>query len=197
MAQSHKEITLGADGIQRRHLEVAGLVQGVGFRPFVYRLATGLGLCGWVRNSPEGVQIDIEGEPLAVASFLSRLDGELPSVARITSREVRSLPVAGYSRFEVCPSAQGGETTAMVLPDLATCPECLREVLDPGNRRYGYPFTNCTNCGPRFSIIQSLPYDRDRTTMRGFSMCAECEAEYNDPGNRRFHAQPNLSLIHI
>ena len=175
---------------QRLRVVIRGAVQGVGFRPFVYRLAGELGLAGWVCNSAQGVFIEAEGRTGELEQFLLRLDRERPPHAFIQSLESSYLEQAGYGRFEIRPSL-AGEKTALVLPDIATCPECLREVLDPANRRHLYPFTNCTHCGPRFSIIESLPYDRPGTTMRGFVMCEACRKEYEDPGDRRFHAQPN------
>jgi hydrogenase maturation protein HypF len=176
---------------QRARVLVRGAVQGVGFRPFVYRLATSLELTGWVSNSARGVVIEVEGEPGLVKTFLLRLERERPPRAFIQSLESSFLDPAGYGRFEIRPSTASDEPTALVLPDIATCPECLAELFDPSNRRHRYPFINCTNCGPRFSIIDALPYDRAHTTMRGFVMCDACRAEYEDPLDRRFHAQPN------
>ncbi|MFH2054402.1 MAG: carbamoyltransferase HypF [bacterium] len=177
--------------LQRLQLEVRGLVQGVGFRPFVYRLANMLQLTGSVRNNSQGVQIEIEGATTALSEFQRRLVAELPPLARIDSVDCDELPLRGDGAFSVGRSDASGASSALVLPDMATCPDCLSEILDPGDRRYRYPFTNCTNCGPRLSIIESLPYDRRNTTMSEFVMCAACRAEYEDPTNRRFHAQPN------
>jgi len=170
-------------------------VQGVGFRPFVYRLATGAGLKGWVNNSAQGVFIEVEGSPADLEAFLLRLEVEKPPRSSIQSLEASWLDPVGYVGFEIRQSDTGGAKTALVLPDIAMCPDCLDEIFDPGNRRYGYPFTNCTNCGPRFSIIESLPYDRANTSMKGFTMCPQCQAEYNDPRDRRFHAQPNACPV--
>ena len=175
----------------RLKLTVRGAVQGVGFRPFIYRLATGAGLAGWVNNSPQGVFIEVEGPRPALETFLLRLESERPPRSSIQSLEASWLDPVGYAAFEIRQSEVGGAKTALVLPDIATCPDCLAEIFDPHNRRYGYPFTNCTNCGPRFSIIESLPYDRANTSMKRFLMCPQCQAEYNDPLDRRFHAQPN------
>ncbi|MBI1763462.1 MAG: carbamoyltransferase HypF [Acidobacteria bacterium] len=175
----------------RLRVQIRGAVQGVGFRPFVFRLATELGLCGWVNNSPQGVQIEVEGARPTLDAFLLRLETELPPRAFIQSLEPSLLDPRGYVGFEIRPSETGGQKTALVLPDAGTCEDCLRDIRDPANRRYRYPFTNCTNCGPRFSIIEALPYDRANTTMRGFAMCDACAAEYHDPRDRRFHAQPN------
>ena len=174
----------------RVHIAIRGAVQGVGFRPFVYRLATELGLTGWVLNSPAGVFVEAEGERSPLDAFILRLGAEKPPLASIQSMESTFLDPAGFPAFEILKSATSGETGALVLPDIAPCPDCLAEIADPKNRRYRYPFTNCTNCGPRFTIIRSLPYDRPNTSMNGFRMCAECRREYDDPADRRFHAQP-------
>jgi hydrogenase maturation protein HypF len=175
---------------ERLKLWIRGAVQGVGFRPFVYRLATELALTGWVSNSSAGVLIEVEGPPATLDRFRIRVEREPPPRAIIQGLEACRLDPAGFERFEIRAS-EGGEATVPVLPDIATCPECLADVRDPANRRHRYPFTNCTNCGPRYSIVQALPYDRPRTTMATFEMCAACRAEYEDPRNRRFHAQPN------
>ena len=147
-------------------------------------------LPGWVSNTSAGVFIEVDGEPERLREFLLRVEREKPAISSIHSLESAFLDPAGFSSFEIHEST-GGEKTVLVLPDIATCPECLADITDPANRRYRYPFTNCTNCGPRFSIIESLPYDRPSTTMKKFAMCPECEREYKDPSNRRFHAQPN------
>jgi hydrogenase maturation protein HypF len=170
---------------------IRGAVQGVGFRPFVYRLALDMGLPGWVNNTAQGVFIEVEGDPAQVGTFLLRLEAEKPPRAFIQSLEHALLDPAGFTDFAIRESDGAGPKTALVLPDIATCPDCLREVFDPTDRRYRYPFTNCTNCGPRFSIIRALPYDRPNTTMTRFQMCPACRAEYENPLNRRFHAQPN------
>lgn len=176
-------------------VEIHGAVQGVGFRPFVYRLAAELGLAGWVINDTAGVFIEVEGAEPALAEFLRRLSAEAPPRALIQTLDAAWLPPAGYQRFEIRHSDGHGNKTALVLPDIATCADCLAEVLDPSDRRHGYPFTNCTNCGPRFSILQALPYDRPNTTMRRFVLCPTCQAEYDDPRDRRFHAQPNACPV--
>jgi len=175
----------------RAKVTVHGAVQGVGFRPFVYRLATRLRLNGWVLNSSQGVFIEVEGPLNLVQIFLSRLESEKPPLAIIQSLECSFLAAIGYDHFEIRYSEQSGKKTALILPDIVICPDCLQEIFDPGNRRFRYPFTNCTNCGPRFSIIAELPYDRPNTSMRRFKQCPDCEAEYQDPLDRRFHAQPN------
>ncbi len=173
----------------RKQIRIRGTVQGVGFRPFVRNLARKLGVAGFVRNTEAGVEIEAEGGETGV--FLERLRTECPPLARIAEIDVSDLPPAGETSFEIRPSARPVGDFALVPPDIATCDDCLRDFTDPANRRYLYPFTNCTNCGPRYTIIQDVPYDRAATTMAGFRMCAACEAEYRDCGDRRFHAQPN------
>jgi len=175
----------------RRRIRVRGIVQGVGFRPFVYNLAHELGLAGYVLNSSAGVTIEIEGSESRVSEFVSRLRKRPPPLAQIEDFAVTALDPAGESGFVIRHSeAEAGEFV-LVSPDVATCDDCWRDFGDPQNRRYGYPFTNCTNCGPRYTIIQDIPYDRPYTTMSQFRMCSRCQAEYDDPSNRRFHAQPN------
>ena len=171
-------------------IAVRGAVQGVGFRPFVYRLATELNLKGWVMNSAQGVFIEIEGAPGPLSDFMRRLRAERPGRAIIQSCEASHLDARGYEEFEIRESSEEGGKSALILPDIATCDDCLREVFDPNDRRFRYPFINCTNCGPRFSIIEVLPYDRANTAMKKFAMCADCAREYRDPADRRFHAEP-------
>jgi hydrogenase maturation protein HypF len=175
----------------RLKMTVGGAVQGVGFRPFVHRLATGLGLAGWVHNSCQGVALEVEGPRPEVESFLLRLEAERPPCSFIQSLEAAWLDPVGYKKFEITASEAGGERTALVLPDIAPCPDCVREIFDPLDRRYLYPFANCTHCGPRFSIIESLPYDRGHTAMKSFPLCPRCREEFDNPLDRRFHAQPN------
>lgn len=175
----------------RLKLTIHGAVQGVGFRPFIHRLANELHLQGWVSNSPRGVDIEVEGQPELLENFLVRLESEKPPHSFIQSLETSWLDAAGYAGFNIRASEVNGQKTAFIIPDIATCPDCLREIFDRSNRRYRYPFTNCTNCGPRFTIIERLPYDRPNTSMKLFRMCAACQAEYGDPGDRRFNAQPN------
>jgi hydrogenase maturation protein HypF len=175
---------------ERLKIIVRGAVQGVGFRPFVYRLATELELNGWVSNSGQGVFIEVEGGRDSLQGFLLRLEKDKPPRAVVQSLESSFLDAIGHRGFEIRESENRGDKTALILPDIATCADCLREILDPANRRFRYPFTNCTNCGPRFSIIEALPYDRANTSMKRFTMCLECEREYHDPLDRRFHAQP-------
>ena len=174
----------------RLKVSIRGAVQGVGFRPSVYRLASDLKLPGWVSNTAQGVFIEVEGTKDALDQFLLRLQQEKPPRAFIQSLEFSFLDPVGFTSFEIRESESTGPKTALVLPDIATCPDCLADILDPNNRRYLYPFTNCTNCGPRFSIIESLPYDRPNTSMKRFVMCPDCQKEYDDPADRRFHAQP-------
>jgi len=184
--------TLLATAPQRLHLRVQGMVQGVGFRPFVYTLATALGLGGWVRNDDGGVDIEVEGGTAELALFLERLERDRPAHALLSQLETQWLTPCGYKAFEIHRSAQNvAPKSAWILPDLATCPACLAELFDPGNRRYQYPFINCTHCGPRYSILTGLPYDRPNTTMAGFRLCPDCQREYDHPLDRRFHAQPN------
>jgi len=177
--------------MKRIHIHVTGIVQGVGFRPFIYNLAKRLGLKGWVLNSSEGVHIEVEGSPDKLEQFLSLLHKEKPPRAEIKGIKVEELPYIGYSDFEIRESKKSSEEFVLVSPDIATCKDCLKELFDPKDRRYRYPFINCTNCGPRFTIIEDIPYDRPKTTMKKFKMCALCQQEYDDPSNRRFHAQPN------
>jgi hydrogenase maturation protein HypF len=182
---------LAAMECERAKVTVLGAVQGVGFRPFVYRLATQLRLNGWVLNSSQGVFIEVEGPLHLLQTFLVRLEQEKPPLAIVQSLESSFLDAVGYDRFEIRYSEQTGQKTALILPDVAICSDCLQEILDHTNRRYRYPFTNCTNCGPRFSIVEQLPYDRPNTSMKRFVMCSACDREYHDPADRRFHAQPN------
>jgi hydrogenase maturation protein HypF len=175
----------------RKGIEVFGIVQGVGFRPHVYRLAIERRLAGYVRNTPAGVEIEIQGDSHAVEDFAVRVSAEAPPLARVTEVRLCDLPCNGYSGFRIVESRLGEAVHTLISPDVAMCADCLRELFDPNDRRYHYPFINCTNCGPRFTIVHSLPYDRPCTSMAVFPMCAQCQAEYRDPLNRRFHAQPN------
>jgi len=177
--------------LERAKITLRGAVQGVGFRPHVYRLALELGLKGWVINASAGVLIEVEGPSDTLREFLLRLENEKPPRAVLQGVEFSFLDPVGYDRFEIRFSDERGSKTVLILPDVATCADCLRDIVEPANRRHGYPFTNCTNCGPRFSILEALPYDRPNTSMRKFSMCPDCAREYHDPSDRRFHAQPN------
>jgi hydrogenase maturation protein HypF len=174
---------------------IIGRVQGVGFRPTVYRYATQLGLYGFVRNDSRGVTLEVEGEAPTVSAFLNQLTVEPPRQAVIETIQTQVLPEKGYTDFAVVESEPAGATEVHIPPDLATCDDCVRELFDPADRRHGYPFINCTNCGPRFTIIRDLPYDRPRTSMADFAMCAPCDHEYHNPADRRFHAQPDACAV--
>ena len=183
---------MSATATRRRvRVRVEGTVQGVGFRPYVYRLARELALAGHVGNDSLGVLIEVEGDPAEVARFLARLAPEAPALAVLERVATIELEPEGATGFEIVASAAGERPQAPVTPDTATCSDCLRELCDPADRRFRYPFINCTNCGPRFTIVRGIPYDRPLTTMAGFRMCPECRQEYEDPSDRRFHAQPN------
>ncbi len=177
--------------LRRRAVGVCGVVQGVGFRPFVYRLATEENLVGFIGNDTDGVTIEIEGPSASLDSFLIRLRSEAPPLARIDSVAVRELEPIGETGFRIVASEVLGRVSTGIPADAATCPDCLCELLSSADRRYRYPFLNCTNCGPRYTITRRIPYDRPQTSMARFKMCAACQAEYDDPANRRFHAQPN------
>ncbi|MGD0774389.1 MAG: carbamoyltransferase HypF [Candidatus Solibacter sp.] len=176
---------------RRIQVRLRGIVQGVGFRPFVYNLARRLNLAGYVLNDSSGLIAEVEGEEAAIEAFLAALGNEHPPLAWIQEREVTSLPPNGERGFRIRKSVAETGKFALISADIATCGDCLADCMDAGNRRHGYAFTNCTNCGPRYTIIRDIPYDRPHTTMAGFEMCAKCRAEYEDPANRRFHAQPN------
>ncbi len=175
----------------RLRIQITGLVQGVGFRPFVFRLAEESDLKGFVLNDSSGVLIEVEGEKHALNEFLVRIEKEKPVLSKIYSLQHAFLERAGYTDFVIRESSEGGEKRVPILPDIAICKECLRDITNPKNRRFLYPFTNCTNCGPRFTIITALPYDRKNTPMKDFRICPDCEKEYYLPSDRRFHAQPN------
>jgi hydrogenase maturation protein HypF len=183
--------TTPSEAPARLRVAIRGAVQGVGFRPFVHRLATELGLAGWVNNSPQGVGVEVEGCRARAGEFLLRLELEKPPRSSIQSLEATWLNPVGHRSFEIRASDCDGAKTVLMLPDIATCSDCHRELFEPTNRRFRYPFTNCTHCGPRFSILEALPYDRANTAMKSFTMCAACQDEYDDPRDRRFHAQPN------
>ena len=177
-------------GTVRTAVRVEGVVQGVGFRPFVYGLATGLGLTGLVGNDLDGVFVEVEGPEPAVSEFLLRLERDAPPLARIERVTARAIVPRREASFHIAASDHAGPRRTLVSADTATCADCLRELADPADRRFGYPFINCTNCGPRFTIVRDVPYDRPLTTMAEFAMCEQCAAEYHDPADRRFHAQP-------
>jgi hydrogenase maturation protein HypF len=177
--------------VRRVRARVEGTVQGVGFRPFVYRLASELDLAGFVLNDERGVLLEVEGGDSAIDGFMRRLADEAPPLAAIEAVRPQDVTPAGEHGFRILASPRGAEPAALVSPDTATCEACLAELLDPSDRRYRYPFVNCTDCGPRFTIVRGVPYDRPLTTMAGFELCTRCAAEYEDPADRRFHAQPN------
>lgn len=174
----------------RRRVAVRGVVQGVGFRPFVFSLATELGLAGHVTNTGDGVLAEVEGPPDAVDAFCRRIATDAPPLAHVAAVDHESTAPTGAPGFVITASQHGGQGRTLIPPDTATCDACLAEMADPGNRRYRHPFITCTNCGPRFTIVTALPYDRPATTMAGFPLCADCTAEYTNPADRRFHAQP-------
>ena len=180
---------------QRLRITLRGAVQGVGFRPFVYRLATEMSLTGWVLNSSAGLVVEVEGPTEQLILFEQRIERERPKASVVTVRESAWLATEGSTHFEILASHSDSGKTVNVLPELATCIECRAELFDPENRRFEYPFTNCTNCGPRYTIVVDIPYDRPNTTMREFVLCPRCREEYEDPGNRRFHAQPNACPV--
>ncbi|HEX74726.1 MAG TPA: carbamoyltransferase HypF [Dehalococcoidia bacterium] len=175
-------------------ISVTGVVQGVGFRPFVYRLAHEHNLWGWVRNTSGNVEIEVEGDEETFENFIADLETKAPPIAHIERIETAFYPLKGYTEFKIHQSLSLEGEYQLVSPDIATCEDCKKEIFCPTDRRFGYPFTNCTNCGPRFTIIEDIPYDRLKTTMRKFKMCPECQQEYDDPLDRRFHAQPNACL---
>jgi hydrogenase maturation protein HypF len=180
-----------ADGRRRVRVRVEGTVQGVGFRPYVHRLAGDLGLAGFVLNDARGVVVEVEADGPSVDRFLERLAADAPPLATVERVEPRELRPLGDRGFAILASEPGAQPSAPVAPDAATCDDCLAELRDPADRRFRYPFVNCTACGPRFTIVLGVPYDRANTTMAGFAMCARCRAEYEDPADRRFHAEPN------
>ncbi|MGB8845566.1 MAG: carbamoyltransferase HypF, partial [Terracidiphilus sp.] len=181
--------------LQRERYEVRGVVQGVGFRPYVYRLALEENLAGFIGNDTGGVTIEIEGPAERVEVFRRRLEAEAPPLARIDSVVSQIIPPKREKEFSIITSDAAGQVSTGIPADAATCTDCLRELLDPNDRRFRYPFLNCTNCGPRYTITRRIPYDRPQTSMAGFTMCAICQAEYDDPTDRRFHAQPNACPV--
>src|SRR5271167_4928260 len=175
----------------RSRILVRGAVQGVGFRPFVHRQASALGLVGWVINSSQGVIVEAEGDPERIAALVREIREGPPANSSVDVVETYAITARWDNGFEIRASDAAGARTAQVLPDFATCADCLAELFDPSDRRYRYPFINCTHCGPRYSIIEDIPYDRARTSMRRFAMCPACRAEYDNQADRRFHAEPN------
>src|ERR687889_1501393 len=180
---------------ERWEISVRGIVQGVGFRPFVYALARRYGLAVLVRNDAEGVHVEVEGDAVRLNLFVRGIEREAPALAVVETVSWRPLVALGEREFRIEESREGVRRRALISPDVATCEDCLEELLDPTDRRYRYPFTNCTSCGPRFTITRSVPYDRAMTTMSGFEMCPRCRQEYDDPSDRRFHAQPNACPV--
>jgi hydrogenase maturation protein HypF len=179
----------------RVRIRIEGIVQGVGFRPFVYALAGRFHLSGFVTNTSRGVLIEVEGAPTDLDAFVGRLQTDKPPLAHLTRLTSRPLPLMGETEFAIKQSRVEADRLVLISPDVATCPDCLAELFDPHDRRFGYPFINCVNCGPRYTIIADVPYDRPMTTMARFTMCPDCRAEYDDPTNRRFHAQPNACPV--
>ena len=177
--------------VRRVLVKVRGIVQGVGFRPFIYQLAKRCRLNGWVRNQSDGVEIEVAGPAVSVETFIRSISSEPPPLARITSVESADLSYRELVGFTIAESRPVESRTTLISPDVCTCSDCLRELFDPGDRRFRHPFINCTNCGPRYTIIKDIPYDREKTTMSRFNMCPECSGEYENPSDRRFHAQPN------
>ena len=180
-------MTLSNSGLR---IEIKGIVQGVGFRPFIFGLATRLDLKGWVRNTSSGVEIEVSGTTDNLTRFAREIRESAPPLSRILSLVTHPIPAGNFDGFQILTSQAVEGEFIPISPDVSVCPDCLREMLDPKDRRYRYPFINCTNCGPRFTIVKDIPYDRPLTTMANFPLCPECTAEYNDPHNRRFHAQP-------
>src|SRR5919197_4912483 len=175
---------------ERRRFRITGVVQGVGFRPFVFGLAQRFGLAGFVLNDGAGVVVEAEGADAALDAFAAALVEEAPRLARIAALEAEAVPPRGEAGFRIEDSASVARATALIPPDVATCDDCLHELFDPNDRRYRYPFINCTQCGPRFTIVRGVPYDRPKTTMSDFALCEDCRREYKDPADRRFHAEP-------
>ncbi|MBN1756089.1 carbamoyltransferase HypF [bacterium] len=176
---------------KRKRLNISGIVQGVGFRPFIYKMANKYHLTGFVLNNPQGVIIEIEGKESQLMEFIEKLRHKAPPLSRIEGMTISDIPLLGESQFDIKPSTGLSEKFVLISPDVATCHDCLQELFNPRDRRFHYPFINCTNCGPRFTIIEDIPYDRPLTTMKDFELCEDCESEYRDPRDRRFHAQPN------
>ncbi|MCL5291835.1 MAG: Sua5/YciO/YrdC/YwlC family protein [Actinobacteria bacterium] len=177
--------------VVRRHVHIKGVVQGVGFRPFIYQLAREHALTGWVLNDSSGVIVEVEGSPADVEAFIEEIPSKAPPLARLESLDLSEVPADGDIAFTIRKSREEEGEFVLVSPDIATCDDCVAELFDPADRRHRYPFINCTNCGPRFTIIEDIPYDRPKTTMKKFPMCPDCLQEYEDPMDRRFHAQPN------
>ncbi|MFC1563572.1 carbamoyltransferase HypF, partial [candidate division KSB1 bacterium] len=172
-------------------IHINGIVQGVGFRPFIYRLAVKYGINGYIKNNSSGVDIEAEGAEKIIKEFVNNITDSAPPLTKIESLEINRIAPGFYTKFNIIESSRDIQAATLIPPDISICDECLKELFDPSDRRYLYPFINCTNCGPRYTIIEGVPYDREATTMKEFKMCEECTAEYSDPMSRRFHAQPN------
>ena len=181
--------------IVSKRFEISGVVQGVGFRPFLFGLAHAHGLVGQVSNTPTGVSVLVEGGGEALESFVRDIGEKSPLLARVTGIESQELPVRGFSCFEIVKSLSSTHRNTLISPDVSICEDCLAEMNDLTDRRFEYPFINCTNCGPRYTIIEDVPYDRPKTSMKGFTMCRDCQEEYDNPLDRRFHAQPNACPV--
>jgi hydrogenase maturation protein HypF len=176
-------------------IEVAGIVQGVGFRPYIFRLADRLRLSGFVNNNSDGVSIEIEGNEDSIQKFIATLKFQPPPLSQVIRIDVREISKKDETQFQILQSEAFQQRNTLISPDISTCEDCTHELLEPEDRRYLYPFTNCTNCGPRYTIISDIPYDRPKTSMSEFKMCRQCQEEYDDPGDRRFHAQPNACPV--
>ncbi|MDH3455147.1 MAG: acylphosphatase, partial [Desulfuromonadales bacterium] len=181
--------------LQRQRIIIEGIVQGVGFRPFIYQLAGRFGLAGSVCNDSRGVTIEVEGEASVLPRFIAAISSEKPPLSVIQSVVAQTLPVQGTAEFKILQSSQDQNRRAQISPDTFVCDDCLQELFDSNDRRFRYPFINCTNCGPRYTIVTGIPYDRALTTMADFPLCDDCRAEYDDPASRRFHAQPNACPV--
>ncbi|MDD3031362.1 MAG: acylphosphatase, partial [Atribacterota bacterium] len=176
----------------RKRITIHGIVQGVGFRPYIHKKVKHYKLKGWICNTEQGVEMEVEGEQDAICIFLKNIKNDIPPLAIIEKIITDDLSLIGYTDFKIKKSKSNHlNPMALIPPDISICEDCYNELINPSDRRYNYPFINCTNCGPRFTIINELPYDREKTTMKSFSMCSDCQSEYNNIDNRRYHAQPN------
>ncbi|HAR33168.1 MAG TPA: carbamoyltransferase HypF, partial [Desulfobacter sp.] len=182
---------MGSSGIAAKKIEISGVVQGVGFRPFLFGLACAHHLCGHVSNTDFGVAIFIQGAPKDLDAFILDIFEKKPLLSQISGMVSTDTKPLDLTDFKIVKSWDTQTRSALISPDVGVCPDCLKEMQDPADRRFEYPFINCTNCGPRYTIIQDIPYDRPKTAMKSFAMCPDCRKEYEDPLNRRFHAQPN------
>ncbi|MBQ9331312.1 MAG: carbamoyltransferase HypF, partial [Oscillospiraceae bacterium] len=181
--------------MQTWEIRIRGIVQGVGFRPFIHRLVRAHSLKGSIRNTSSGVTLTLEGDEDRLSSFLRELPEKAPPLAVIEEIRTDRIPFQGFSDFRIIESERQAERNTLISPDIGICQDCLREMRDPADRRYRFPFINCTNCGPRFTIIEDVPYDRAKTSMKAFPMCPDCDSEYHDIRNRRYHAQPDCCPV--